>query len=115
MISAAAGRPRFIARPHETSRSAMLRPMTSGPPKIAALLLPKRHHERSVFTASNLLREARRQRGLREVAVPAVCILDPDGDLTDYLHANGLAAAAESWACYHTRLSRFALAEQVVG
>ena len=89
--------------------------MTSGPPKIAPLLLPKRHHERSVFTAANLLREARRQRGLAEVAVPAVCILDPDGDLTRYLRANGLAAADESWACYHTQLSRFALAEQVVG
>jgi uridine phosphorylase len=105
----------WIARPRETSRSAMLRPMTSGPPKIAPLLLPKRHHERSVFTPSNLLREARRQRGLTEVAVPAVCILDPDGDLTRYLRASGLAAADESWACYHTRLSRFAVAEQAIG
>jgi hypothetical protein len=89
--------------------------VTSGPAEIGPLLLPKRHHERSVFTAANLLREARRQRGRAEVAVPAVCILDPDGDLTRYLHTTGLATTDESWACYHTQLSRFALGEHALG
>ncbi len=49
-------------------------------------LSAKPHKERSVFTASSLLREARRQRGLRAQAVPTVCILDPDGDVTRYVH-----------------------------
>ena len=35
----------------------------------------------SVFAPAALLREARRQKGLDAVAVPPVCILDPDGDL----------------------------------
>jgi hypothetical protein len=54
--------------------------------EIATLLASKAHGEPSVFTASNLLREARRQRGLSERRVPPVCILDPDGDLARYVH-----------------------------
>jgi uridine phosphorylase len=66
-------------------------------------------------SCTNLLREARRQRGLAEIAVPTSCILDPDGDLTRYLHATGTARTDESWACYHTTLSRFALADREIG
>ena len=92
----------------------MLRPVME-PSEPAPLLAPKRHDEPSVFSASSLLREARRQRGLANVAVPDVCILDPDGDLTRYLHAIGAATVDESWACYHTTLSRFPLADREVG
>jgi len=35
----------------------------------------------SVFEPANLLREARRQKGLAEAAVPEICLLDPDGDI----------------------------------
>ena len=35
----------------------------------------------SVFTAENLLREARRQKAITEGSIPTVCILHPDGDL----------------------------------
>jgi hypothetical protein len=31
------------------------------------------------------LREARRQKQLPEGHVPAICLLDPDGDILDYL------------------------------
>ena len=41
----------------------------------------KAYHETSVFIAENLLREARRQRGLGDEPVPDVCVLDPDGDI----------------------------------
>jgi hypothetical protein len=44
----------------------------------------KAYDQTSVFQAENLLREARRQRGLPDVPVPAVCLLDPDGDIADY-------------------------------
>ena len=37
----------------------------------------------SVFTAENLLREARRQKGLAQEPVPTLCVLDPDGDVLD--------------------------------
>ncbi len=85
------------------------------PSELAPVLVPKRHTEPSVFSAANLLREARRQRGLANVSVPDVCILDPDGDLTRYLHKTGAATADENWACYHTTLSRFPLADREVG
>jgi uridine phosphorylase len=93
----------------------MLRLVNVSPRNSAPLLAPKQHHEPSVFSASNLLREARRQRGLADVEVPAVCILDPDGDLQRYLHATGSAKADENWACYHTTLSRFTVAGREIG
>lgn len=83
--------------------------------EIAPLLELKSHGEPSVFTAGNLLREARRQRHLPDVAVPEVCILDPDGDLTRYLQETGNATADLAWACYHTTLHRFRIADQEVG
>jgi uridine phosphorylase len=64
----------------------------------------KDHAEPSVFTPGNLLREARRQRRLPKVPVPAVCLLDPDGDVTRHLAERGSAAEQPAWACYHTRL-----------
>ena len=73
----------------------------------AAILSNKHYAAPSVFTPESLLREARRQKGLRSEPVPAICILDPDGDLVDYLAAAGHARPHESWACYHTQLTTF--------
>lgn len=51
-----------------------------------APILSEKHYEaRSVFTPENILREARRQKGLATAAVPAVCVLDPDGDIVRHL------------------------------
>ena len=61
----------------------------------------------SVFTPENLLRGARRQKGLAIGPVPAICVLDPDGDLVDYLHATNSARRHPTWACYHTVLDTF--------
>jgi uridine phosphorylase len=55
-----------------------------------------------VFRPENLLREARRQRHLPEVAVPGVCLLDPDGDVARYLAGPGNGRRHPGWACYHT-------------
>jgi uridine phosphorylase len=69
----------------------------------------------SVFRPAALLREARRQKGLVAVDVPAVCILDPDGDIVRRLRHDGRASRFEGWPCYHTDLDAFALAGQTVG
>jgi uridine phosphorylase len=61
----------------------------------------------SLFTPQSLLREARRQKGLPEGRVPAICVLDPDGDLVDFLQASGRARRHPTWACYHTVLETF--------
>ena len=71
------------------------------------ILSQKHYKEASVFTAENLLREARRQKGLASVSVPPICILDPDGDLGQLLLDTGRAAISQDWACYHTELLLF--------
>src|SRR5256885_10477756 len=73
----------------------------------APILNHKRYEASSVFTPQNLLREARRQKGLEQGRVPAICVFDPDGDLVDYLHATGRAHRHLTWACYHTTLDTF--------
>jgi hypothetical protein len=60
----------------------------------------------SVFAPSALLREARRQKGLPATAAPAVCILDPDGDLVRRLRGSGAAKPLQDWPCYHTEARR---------
>lgn len=80
--------------------------MTSNQPAAAlpAPLIRDDHDEESVFLPGNLLREARRQRGLSEGDVPAVCLLDPDGDIVRHLLAVRRAERSPIWACYHTEL-----------
>ena len=69
----------------------------------------------SVFQPTALLREARRQKGLPTVNVPALCILDPDGDIVRRLRKEGRSRPFEGWPCYHTQLDAFELAGQTVG
>jgi uridine phosphorylase len=68
------------------------------------MLMAKTHGAPSVFRPENLLREARRQRGLPDAAVPAVCALDPDGDIVRALRATRQSRKAGGWACYHTEM-----------
>jgi len=69
----------------------------------------------SVFEPKALLREARRQKGLAAVAVPRVCILDPDGDIVRRLRSTGQAEPFKGWPCYHTALDTFVLGGERVG
>jgi uridine phosphorylase len=88
-------------------------------PKPAASLPPilgnKYHASSSVFRPENLLREARRQRRVPNLAVPEVCILDPDGDIVRVLRVNASGQPFPGWACYHTDMLTFGLAGEQVG
>lgn len=75
-------------------------------PKPPPILAHKHFDSPSAFAPENLLREARRQKGLPEMPVPDVCVLDPDGDLVRRLRASGRATRDTAWACYHTDLYR---------
>jgi uridine phosphorylase len=44
-----------------------------------------------------------------------VCLLDPDGDLADYLLQSGEATKNECWACYHSLLYNFKLGSVILG
>jgi uridine phosphorylase len=69
----------------------------------------------SVFEPAALLREARRQKGLAPAEVPAVCVLDPDGDIVRTLRKSARAKLSECWPCYHTELYEFALSGKSCG
>ena len=69
----------------------------------------------SVFSPSALLREARRQKAIPAVDVPAVCILDPDGDIVRRLRQSGQTQRFDAWPCYHTDLHTFPLGGETVG
>lgn len=77
------------------------------PAKLPPILREKNHSAPSAFTPENLLREARRQKGIPELTVPEVCILDPDGDIVRHLRKTGRAQPIKEWACYHSEMFRF--------
>lgn len=58
----------------------------------------------SLFEPAKVIREARRQKGLADIAVPAVGLLDPDGDIVRYLAVSGRGRRHPGWACYHTEM-----------
>jgi uridine phosphorylase len=83
-----------------------------GSAKAPVMIVERRDHAApSVFRPEALLREARRQKQLPLIAVPRVCMLDPDGDVVRHLKRAGLCRAHEGWACYHTELFAFTLEE----
>lgn len=81
----------------------------------APILQNKAYNEPSIFKPENLLREARRQQNIPECDIPKVCVLDPDGDLADYLLEQNLAHKNECWACYHSILYSFDLDGTEIG
>lgn len=58
----------------------------------------------SAFTPERLMAAVRSQRGLSQVSVPPLCVLDFDGDLSDHLAAEGITSPSSSWACFHTSM-----------
>lgn len=79
------------------------------------ILKNKNYNESSIFLPENLLREARRQMEIPECDVPDICVLDPDGDLAEYLKNNGKARKNPCWACYHSYMYEFELNGKTVG
>jgi uridine phosphorylase len=82
---------------------------------MASILENKNYDEVSVFLPENLLREARRQKNIRNCSIPQICILDPDGDLANYLQKTGDAKKNGCWACYHSTLFTFQIGEIEIG
>lgn len=48
--------------------------------------------------------EVRQRRAVANESIPAICFLEFDGDLTDWLVEQGIAAKLNSWACFHTTM-----------
>ena len=81
---------------------------------MTSILSNKHYQQPSVFEPANLLREARRQKGIPVGEVPEICVLDPDGDLFRFLRDSG-ARRNPYWACYHTDLYELEVAGESVG
>lgn len=79
------------------------------------MLSSKDYSKASVFHPENLLREARRQKSIAECNIPEVCVLDPDGDILEYLRRTDRASLNECWAGYHTHMYEFDLQGRTVG
>jgi uridine phosphorylase len=82
---------------------------------IPPILADKHYGTPSAFTPENLLREARRQRGIGGGPVPRVCVLDPDGDIVRRMTAEGRTRRHPGWACYHTDLYTLDVDELTIG
>lgn len=93
------------AQNHAQNHAQDTMPMSETKPP--PILSYKRYDASSAFTPESLLREARRQKGLSTIAVPEICVLDPDGDIVRHLRGAGRADRHPGWACYHTDLYVF--------
>lgn len=59
--------------------------------ELPPILRAKAPAEPSTFRPENLVREARRQLRTQAGTVPPLCLLDPDGDILNWLRQKGLA------------------------
>lgn len=61
----------------------------------------------SAFRPEALVEAVRVERGIERANVPQICVLDFDGDLTDWLVRTGIAQPHPAWACFHTTMHSF--------
>ena len=69
--------------------------------------LPLLNHpidEPTTFTPEGLIDSVRRSRRIPDGRVPPLCILEFDGDITDWLVKEGIAQAFPAWPCFHTTM-----------
>jgi uridine phosphorylase len=78
-------------------------------------ILDHRLDQPSVFTARKLMDDVSRMRQVPKGAVPPLCFLEFDGDLTDWLVREGIAQPFPSWACFHTTMFAMKVEEVTCG
>ena len=71
--------------------------------------------EASAFRPESLIAAVRAERGLADSAIPEICVLDFDGDLTDWLAKMGLSKPATGWACFHSSMQHVELDGTAIG
>lgn len=58
----------------------------------------------TAFSPESLVETVRVVKHLDSEPIPQVCVLEFDGDLTDWLVSTGKAKLCKSWACFHTSM-----------
>ena len=61
--------------------------------------------QRTTEPNSGFLEAVGAERGLQPQPVPPPCVLDFDGDLSDYLPERHISSPWKSWACFHTSMA----------
>ena len=69
----------------------------------------------SAFTAIDLIDSVRQARQIPNGIVPPLCLLEFDGDLTDWLVREGLAKPFPAWPCFHTTMFAIELERATCG
>ena len=70
-------------------------------------LLPLFDHDfdaPTAFSPKSLVEAVRADKQLEPEPIPPVCVLEFDGDLTDWLISTGKVKPCKSWACFHTAM-----------
>jgi len=93
----------------------MAPPNAAGVGRTPPILTGKDYAAASVFEPHAMLRETRRQKRLLPRDVPALCVLDPDGDIVRWLRHTRALRPSIGWACYHTELLEFELGRSMFG
>jgi len=71
--------------------------------------------DESAFRPEALIASVRAERGIADMAIPEICVLDFDGDLTDWLVRTGRSKPAAGWACFHSSMQMVELRGVAVG
>jgi hypothetical protein len=58
----------------------------------------------TAFSPKSLVEAVRADKHLESELIPHVCVLEFDGDLTDWLISTGKVKPCRSWACFHTNM-----------
>ena len=69
--------------------------------------LPDLNHDLdapTAFSPKSLIETVRVKKHLKPEPIPLVCVLEFDGDLTDWLISTGKVKPCKSWACFHTTM-----------
>jgi uridine phosphorylase len=69
----------------------------------------------TIFSPKSLVETVRENKHLKIESVPSVCVLEFDGDLTDWLISTGKVKPCKSWACFHTTMYSLELEGFTVG
>lgn len=61
----------------------------------------------TAFAPESVMEAVRVERGFAAELIPQVCVLEFDGDLTDWMVSTGKAKLCRSWACFHSKMFSF--------
>ncbi len=69
----------------------------------------------TAFSPESVVKAVCDIRKIKDFSIPSICVLEFDGDLTDWLVSTGKTKPIDSWACFHTNMHAIELDNTVCG